>query len=506
MGTALLKLTGITKGFPGVRALQGVDIKVDQKEILALVGANGAGKSTLMNVLGGVFGPDSGKIEIDGHSVTLRNPRDAKAAGIAFVHQEMALLPTLSIVDNMFISGFPRNRTGSIDYRKACKRCSELLNRLGCTLDPATKVKRLGAGDRQMVEIARALLDDPRIIIFDEATSSLSSVEAGRLFSVIRALRDSGSAIVYITHFLDEIFGLCDRAVVLRNGKVAGESSVAELTSGKLVSFMLGRNEADLQTYKKEAGQIEAGPVALRAKGISRSGVLDDITLELRSGEIVGLWGLLGSGRTELARILAGLDPCDGGTLEIREGDSLRKIPSAKLKKTVGLITENRKEDGLLSQASVRVNISLASLPSFTSRYWPFIREKKEKAAVQSHINELDIKTPGMEEKAACLSGGNQQKVILGRWLEKKPPVLIMDEPTRGLDIGAKLEMQARIGLLARSGTAVMVISSEIEEIMAVSHRFMVIDRGRMVAEFGPDATKEELLHASVGAVKGGTN
>jgi len=506
MDTARLKLTGIDKSFPGVRALEGVNIEVAQNEILALVGANGAGKSTLMNVLGGVFEPDSGEIVIDGRQVNLRNPREAKAVGIAFVHQEMALLPTLSIIDNMFITGYPRNKLGGIDYRKAGRRCSEILERLGCSLDPETKVKNLGAGDRQMIEIARALLDEPRIIIFDEATSSLSGVETERLFSVIRNLRDSGSAIVYITHFLDEIFGLCDRAVVLRNGKVAGESSVVGLTSGKLVGFMLGRNEADLLTHEKTSGAWDAGEVALRANRISRSGVIDDVSIALRSGEIVGLWGLLGSGRTELARILAGLDPYNHGSLEIRDDVALRKVTSAKLKKYVGLITENRKEDGLLSQASIRVNISLASLPSFTSRYWPFIQEKQEKKAVRSHIAELAIKTPGMEEKVSCLSGGNQQKVILGRWLEKKPPVLIMDEPTRGLDVGAKMEMQARIGLLAKAGTAVLVISSEIEELMAVSDRFLVIDRGRIVAEFGADATKEDLLHASVGAVKGGTN
>ena len=272
MANSMLKLKNIVKSFPGVRALQGVDVAVSKGEILALVGANGAGKSTLMNVLGGVFLPDSGVIEIDNCPVHLLSPREAKTAGIAFVHQEMALLPTLSIIDNMFISTYPRNRLGFIDYRKASKRCSELLNRLGCNLDPRTKIKQLGAGDRQMVEIARALLDDPRIIIFDEATSSLTNVESERLFTVIRGLRDKGAAIIYITHFLDEIFGLCDRAVVLRNGQVAGESTVAELSSEKLVGFMLGKSEAELRTTEDKPMTSPVGEPALRASGVSRAG------------------------------------------------------------------------------------------------------------------------------------------------------------------------------------------------------------------------------------------
>lgn len=499
MDTAGLKLIGIKKSFPGVLALQGIDLAARRGEIVALVGANGAGKSTLMNVLGGVIPMDEGQIEIDGKVVQLHSPRDAKDMGIAFVHQEMALLPTLTIIDNMFMSGFPKSKSRLIDYKFAEQRCSEILERFDCPLDPRTKVKDLGAGDRQMVEIARALLSNPQIIIFDEATSSLSNTETDRLFSVIRMLKSQGTTILYITHFLDEIFELCDKAVVLRNGKVSGESSIAELTPEKLVGFMLGQVvQKDRMPTEKDHSFV--GNTVFRASGVSRRGVIDDISLELRSGEVLGLWGLLGSGRTELARILAGLDSHDDGAFEVREQNALRPLARNDLKGWVGLITENRREDGLLGQCSVRTNISLASLESFTRPFWPFINEKHEKEVAQRYIDELGIKTPSMEQAVSNLSGGNQQKVILGRWLQKNPSILIMDEPTRGLDIGAKLEMQSRVRALAKQGTAILVISSEIEEMMALSDRYIVIDRGRIVGEFGHGASKEELLHAAVGA------
>jgi ABC-type sugar transport system ATPase subunit len=499
MTSTSLRLIDIQKSFPGVKALNGISLEAASGEILALIGANGAGKSTLMNVLGGIVRMDSGSIEIDGSPVDLKNPLEAKALGIAFVHQEMALLPTMSIADNMYISGYPRRPGGLIDYRAAEARCAEVLATLGCTIAPRTRIKSLGAGDRQMVEIARALLSEPKIIIFDEPTSSLSSAEKTRLFSVIRSLKERGSTIIYITHFLDEIFALCDRALVLRNGEVAGGGRVSELDYESIVRLMLGRG--DLEGSKPgQARDRRPREVVLKVSGLEQRGSFEGIDLELRSGEVVGLWGLLGSGRSEIARALAGLDPVDGGSVELLSRDGLRKIKSGEAKRWIGMITENRREDGLLSQSSIRKNISLASLPGLVSAFWPFIDEKREKAEVARLIERLEIKTAGMEMPVATLSGGNQQKVILSRWLQKNPPVLIMDEPTRGLDVGAKLEIQSRIAALAREGSAILVISSEIEEIMSVSDRYLVIYKGRIVAELGPDASKESLLSAAVGA------
>ena len=499
MTATSLKLIDIRKSFPGVIALNGINLEAASGEVLALIGANGAGKSTLMNVLGGIVRMDEGSIEIDGHAVELRNPLEAKATGIAFVHQEMALLPTMSIADNMYISGYPRRPGGLIDYKAAERRCAEVLETLGCHIPPRTKIKSLGAGDRQMVEIARALLSDPKIIIFDEPTSSLSSAEKTRLFAVIRSLRERGSTIIYITHFLDEIFALCDRALVLRNGEVAGGGRVADLDYERIVKLMLGRTDLDTAKLARERA---GGPkeVILKVTDLGQKGSFEGINLELRSGEVVGLWGLLGSGRSEIARALAGLDPVDAGTMEVRTKAGLKAMRSADAKKWIGMITENRREDGLLSQSSIRKNISLASLPSLMSKFWPFIDEKREKAEAAKLIDRLEIKIAGMEMPVATLSGGNQQKVILSRWLQKNPPVLIMDEPTRGLDVGAKLEIQSRISALAADGSAILVISSEIEEIMGISDRYLVIYKGRIVAELGPDASKEELLTAAVGA------
>jgi ABC-type sugar transport system ATPase subunit len=499
MSSTSLKLTGIRKSFPGVVALNGIDLEVSSGEVLALIGANGAGKSTLMNVIGGVVRMDSGRIEIDGKGVELKSPLDAKEIGIAFVHQEMALLPTLNIADNMYISGFPRTGAGLIDYKAVELRCAEVLGTLGCSIPPRTKIQNLGAGDRQMVEIARALLSAPRIIIFDEPTSSLSSAEKTRLFGVIRSLKESGSAIIYITHFLDEIFSLCDRALVLRNGEVAGGGKIAELDYERVVRLMLGGSDLE-SAGKRMTRARQRGDVSLKVTNLEQKGSFEGVSLQLHSGEVVGLWGLLGSGRSELARALAGLDPVDGGSIEVRVGGGLKKIKSSAAKKWIGMITENRREDGLLSQSSIRKNISLASLPSLLAAVWPFIDERRERMEATRLVERLEIKSAGMEQTVATLSGGNQQKVILSRWLLKNPPILIMDEPTKGLDVGAKLEIQSRISSLAEEGSAILVISSEIEEIMSISDRYIVIYRGHIVAELGSEASKESLLSAAVGA------
>ncbi len=503
VSSACLKLVEIRKRFPGVVALNGINLELQCNEVLALIGANGAGKSTLMNVLGGIVRMDSGLIEIDGKAVELRNPLDAKQRGIAFVHQEMALLPSMSIADNMYISDFPKTRRGLIDYETIESRCLKVLRTLGCSLSPRARIRSLGAGDRQIVEIARALLSAPRIIIFDEPTSSLSGTEKIKLFEVIHSLRNGGCAIIYITHFLDEIFTLCDRALVLRNGEIAGGGKISELDYEKVVKLMLGSSDLALSRANARK-ERRIGEIRLKVTNLEQKGSFEGVNLALHSGEVVGLWGLLGSGRSELARAIAGLDTIDGGVIEVRVQGKLRKIKRRAAKKWIGMITENRREDGLLGGASVRKNISLASLPSLLSAIWPFIDERREKAEARKLVEKLGVKSTSIEQTVATLSGGNQQKVILSRWLQRDPPILIMDEPTRGLDVGAKLEIQSEISSVAAKGSAILVISSEIEEIMSVSDRYIVLHRGRVVAELGPEANKESLLSAAVGIAQGG--
>jgi ABC-type sugar transport system ATPase subunit len=496
MTVSFLRMENISKSFPGVQALKGVNLEANQGEVLALIGANGAGKSTLMNVLGGNVIPDEGKILINGAEVNIHSPLDAARHGIAFVHQEMAVLPTMSIADTMFISNFPY-KNGLIDYKTINKRCIFILKRLGCNFDPGTKIRNLSPGSQQLVEIGRALLMDPKIIIFDEPTSSLTSHEKEHLFKIINSLKSEGAVIIYISHMLDEVFRICDRAIVLRNGETVGGGRISELTYDDIVKLMIGSKQIDQYYGYKQ--RIIGDPI-LKVEHMSRKGVLDNICFELKKGEVVGLWGLLGSGRTEVARALVGLDPIDTGDFYICVSDKLEKIKQSETKNYIGMITENRREEGLLLPMSVRHNMSLANLRGLTNGFLPFIQNKKEKELTQKFVDRLDIKIANQNQRVETLSGGNQQKVIIGRWLQKNPIIYIMDEPTRGLDVGAKSDIRNIINELAESGAAILLISSEIEEIMSVSDRYLVMRRGRIVKELSRDATKEELMLAAAGA------
>jgi ABC-type sugar transport system ATPase subunit len=491
-----LKMADIKKSFPGVQALKGVSFEAFQGEILALVGANGAGKSTLMNVLGGVVRPDEGQIVIGGRDVSIGSPMAAARNGIAFVHQEMAMLPTMSIADTMFITSYP-TRGGVINYRQTKERCVKALKRLGFNFDPDTKIRSLSPGDQQMVEIARALLSEPRIIIFDEPTSSLTSREKEQLFGVIQTLKNEGAVVIYISHLLDEVFRICDRAVVLRNGETVGGGAIKDLTYDDIVRLMIGSKQIN-QYYNRKARQV--GEPVLEVQGLGRRGVIGNIHFGLRKGEVVGLWGLLGSGRTEVARAIMGLDPIDAGEVRINFKGSLQAVRPADANQWVGLLTENRREEGLLLPFSVKQNMSLANLVALTKNHYPFIDNRMESEQVKKYVNRLEIKIASQEQKVGTLSGGNQQKVIVGRWLQKNPLIYIMDEPTRGLDVGAKADIRNIINELAEGGAAILVISSEIDEIMSVSDRYLVMNRGHIVAELPAEATKEELMAAAAGA------
>ena len=495
MSNPYLRMVGVKKSFPGVQALKGVDFEAYAGEALALVGANGAGKSTLMNILGGVVMPDEGEIHIQSQPVHIHNPLEATDLGIAFVHQEMALLPTMTIAENMYIANFPTRR-GLIDAKKIRELSRNTLKRLGHDFPPGTWVRDLSPGDQQIVEIARALLGEPRIIIFDEPTSSLTSREKERLFEVIRSLKKEGATIVYITHLLEEIFNICERAVVLRNGESVGGGLLKDLKYEEIVRLMIGT--ADVSSYfRHRTAQI--GDTILKVTGLDRKGVLENIDFELRKGEVLGLWGLMGSGRTELARALVGLDPIEKGRIELRQNGSLAAIHPKDAKNWIGMLTENRREEGLLLPKSVKTNLSLANLRALVSRLWPLVDARRETDLAQNYVDQLGIIITSLEQPVETLSGGNQQKVVVGRWLQRNPIIYIMDEPTRGLDVGAKAEIRNVILELADAGAAIILISSDIDQIMSMSDRYLVMNRGRITAALPATASKDELIFSAAG-------
>lgn len=495
MSNPFLRMVDIRKRFPGVDALKGVTFEASAGQATALIGANGAGKSTLMNVLGGVVTADSGRIEIDGMPAGIRTPTDASRHGVAFVHQELALMPTLSILDNMLITEFP-SRNGFIDYGTGEKLCRDALSQLGYEFALRTQVRDLSPGDQQIVEIARTLLGRTRIVIFDEPTSSLTSREKERLFEIIRIMKSRGTTIIYITHLLDEVFTVCDRAVIMRNGAKVAESMIADLTRGEIVEKMIGTQEV-VEYFKHR--QRTPGDVLLTVENLKREGFLDDVSFTLCSGEVVGLWGLLGSGRTELFRALMGLDQINHGHIKLHRAGSVVELNPKNARKVMGLLTEDRRTDGLLLPMSIRINMSLANLRNLLSRIWPFIARSAEERVTKEYVTKLNIKSTSIEQRVGTLSGGNQQKVVVGRWLQTKPLIFLLDEPTRGLDVEAKAELHAIVGDLADSGAAVLIVSSDLDEIMSLSDRFLVMARGRMVKAFPGTATKHELLATASG-------
>jgi ABC-type sugar transport system ATPase subunit len=488
-----LQLTNITKTFPGVKALARVDLSAYEGEALALMGANGAGKSTLMNVLGGITKADSGEIRIGARPVRIHDPQDAARHGIAFIHQEMALLPTMSVAENMFITRFP-TRAALVDRASIEKAASRVLEQLACSIHPRTRVRDLSPGECQIVEIGRALLTNARIIIFDEPTSSLTKREKEQLFRVIESLKKERKVIIYITHFLDEIFQICDRAEILRNGETVGGGAMSSLTREQIVTLMIGSSTPSLQAAARTGHH---GEPVLRVAGLSRVGVLDDIAFTLHAGEILALWGLLGSGRTELARALVGLDSIDQGRIEIAVDGSLRHVSQHQTKQWIGMVTENRREEGLLLPRTVRENLSLANLRALISRVWPFIDGREERRVGEGLVRRLNIKIRDSEQAVGTLSGGNQQKVVLGRWIQRSPRIFIMDEPTRGLDVGAKAEIKRIIAELAAGGMAVLLISSEIEDLIELADRYLVMSGGRVLCEKPGGTSRNELIVAA---------
>jgi ABC-type sugar transport system ATPase subunit len=502
----LLQMTGISKQFPGVQALQSVDLYVRQGECLALVGENGAGKSTLMKILSGVYAPDEGTVAIDGQIVIPRNPHHAQQLGVSIIYQEFNLFPNMSVEENIFIGREP-NRTGFVDRGQLRESATGYLHQVGVALDPRAMVRNLSVAQQQMVEIAKALSYNARIVIMDEPTSALTDTEVQALFTIIRGLRERGLGIVFVSHRLEEIFEICDRITVLRDGRNAGELETATATPDQVVRMMVGREITDL--YQKE--ESTAGErVVLEVRGLSRRGtqqddarvVLDGIDLEVRAGEIVGLAGLVGSGRTEVARAVFGADPYDSGEILLDGQRVAINSPSAAIKHGIALAPEDRKLQALVLALAIRENVSLPNLGRLSK--FGFVRRREERNLAQRYIDALSVRTPSMEQKVINLSGGNQQKVVLAKWLALDPKVLIVDEPTRGIDIGAKAEVHALLSQLAEAGVAILMISSELPEVLRMSDRIYVMREGRIAGVIDrDDATEERVMELATGVKPG---
>jgi ribose transport system ATP-binding protein len=496
---AKLRMAHISKQFPGVKALDDVSFEARRGEIIGLVGVNGAGKSTLMNVLGGIYHPDQGEIVIDGAKVAFHSPKDAKKHGISFIHQELLFFATQTVAENIFISDLFANPSFPLFVSKSAanREAAKYLTMLGSDISPTATMEDLSVGERQVVEIARALAMGSEVVIFDEPTSSLSLKEKETLFKVIRRLKAEGKAIIYISHFLDEILELCDRFIVLRNGRIHGHGDIKDVTKRDIIRMIIGR---DINYERKNERSVEANPV-LRVGGIRSGALLKDISFELHEGEILGIWGLMGSGRTELLRAILGLDRIDGGRLELREAGGLRPISPAELLTHCGYITESRHADGLFLDQPLWKNVSVTALGEYESQ-WGFLDTGKEMATATRYIDLLKIATPGNATRVASLSGGNQQKVVFAKWLNRKARILILDEPTRGVDVGAKLEISNLIRDLARGGTSTLLVTSEIEEMMSLSDRVLVLREGGIVADVrGADINTATLMSLSLGEV-----
>jgi ABC-type sugar transport system ATPase subunit/ribose/xylose/arabinose/galactoside ABC-type transport system permease subunit len=489
MDDILLATEEIAKSFPGVRALDGVCFSCRRGEVHALVGENGAGKTTLMRILAGSCRPDSGAISFKGSGIQFDNPREAQEMGIGTVYQEPNLLPYLSVAENIFLGREPANRWGLIDAQTMTREAEQFLARLGSSIDVRLLVYRLSIAERQMVEIAKALSIKADLIIMDEPSSALTGDELEGLFSVIRSLKEQGITVIYVSHRLEEIFRIADRVTVLKDGQCMGTLEVNETDEGQLIRMMVGR---PLKDTFPERGRGD-GDEVLSVRGLSREGVLWDINLVLKAGEIVGVAGLVGSGRTELVRALFGADPIDGGEIMLRGERVHISNPEQAMKLGLGLVSEDRKADGLILPLSVRANVALPSLRA--RQRLGFIQLRKENEVVSKLVADLNIRTPSLGQPVWCLSGGNQQKVVLAKWLATKAELIIFDEPTRGIDVGAKVEIYHLMRDLANEGKAILMISSELPEILGMSDRVIVLSGGRLMGEISAtEATEEKIL------------
>ena len=492
----LLDYRDVRKGFFGVPVLHGVSLALDEGEVLGLVGENGSGKSTMMNILGGVLPADAGAITIDGAPYAPRGVKDAAAAGIGFIHQELNLFENLSIEENLFIGGFPRRRgLPFIDRGRIRKRAAEALAAVDLEHKPGTAVAGLAQGERQLVEIAKALLRDARIVIFDEPTTSLTRRETDRLFEIIRRLKDQGIAVIYISHILADVAALCDRVTVVRDGEVVGGGSTAEMPPERMIRLMVGRELTQLFPPRPA---VAPGPAVLEVEGVSQPGIVRDVSLTVREGEVVGIAGLMGSGRSELARIVFGLDPFRHGSIRVGGERVAAATPRAMMERGVAFLTEDRRAEGLLMEASIHDNVALPSLDAFAAGFGHLLQRRHLGEAVTRAADAVRINTKDYARTLARnLSGGNQQKVVLAKWLMRSPRLFILDEPTRGIDVGARHEVYKIINELVGRGTGILIISSELEELIGMCDRILVMAHGQIRAEHARAAFDSEAIMRS---------
>jgi inositol transport system ATP-binding protein len=496
--TPLLRMIGIEKAFPGVQALAGVDLSVARGEVHALLGENGAGKSTLLKILAGALQPDAGTIELDGRAVRLASPLEAQQQGIVTIYQEFNLVPSLTIAENVLIGREPV-RLGLVDWGEMARRTSAITAMVGLDHDPMRLVSDLSVAEQQMVEIARALSMDARLVVMDEPTSALSEAEVERLFRIVRGLRAKAISVIFVTHRLDEVMRICDRMTVLRDGRLAGAGAIADSSVDGIIRLMVGREIERLFQHRDHRGD---GPVALRVEGLTRlrdardphAIPLENVSLEVRKGEILGLAGLVGAGRTELARAIFGADPIAAGRILVGGREARIASPVDAIRHGIGLVPEDRKQQALFLALAVRSNVAIAALDRL-GRALGFVDDLKEAELVETYRRKLGIRMASPSQEVASLSGGNQQKVVLARWLALEPGVLIVDEPTRGIDVAAKAEVHQLLYDLADAGIAVIAISSELPEVLTISDRIITMRQGRVTGELAAaEATEERLM------------
>jgi rhamnose transport system ATP-binding protein len=493
----ILALRGVSKAFGAVRALQDVSLDLHGGEIHALAGENGAGKSTLVKILAGVHRPDEGQVLLDGQPRDFRGPGDAQQAGVAVIYQEPTLFPDLSVAENIFMGRQPRTRFGRIDRGALRSATAGLFERLGVSLDPDRPARGLSIADQQIVEIAKAISRDARVLVMDEPTAALSGNEVARLFSVARTLRDHGCALLFISHRLEEIFELCRRVTTLRDGRLIATEPLDDLTPDDLVQRMVGRELDTL--YPKQ--DTTPGDALLTVARLTREGVFTDVSFEVRAGEIVALAGLVGAGRSEVARAVFGVDRYDAGAVEVRGTRLPVGSPTAAMAAGIALVPEDRRQQGLVMDGSIERNVGLTTLR--TLRRGPVISRKAERDRAADWAIRLRLKYSRLSDAVGVLSGGNQQKVVLAKWLSTEPSVLIVDEPTRGIDVGTKAEVHRLLSELAADGLAVLMISSDLPEVLGMADRVLVMHEGRLAAEIPrAEATEETVMAAATGRTR----
>ncbi len=491
--TSVVELRDITKTFAGFAALKGVSVDVRPGEVHALLGENGAGKSTLIRVLAGAHQPDQGEIRVRGEVVRLGSPREARRRGIATVYQELLLFPELTVAENIFLGNAPRKRWGPLDWTQMRARARALLDALDSPdLDVDTRVIGLSVANRQRVEIAKALSQNPQVLVMDEPTASLAAADVERLMAIVRRLRERGVAILYVSHRLAEIFALADRVTVLRDGACVGTKAIAEVNEATLVSMMVGRSIEQL--FPKS--QVEPGRTVLEVRGLSHKAKVQDVSFHVRSGEILGIAGLVGSGRTELALTLFGITPSTAGQILLDGQPVTIDTPRRARDLGIAYVPEDRGLQGVIRSLSLRENVSLPILHQLSRG--PFVRAALEEARARQAVHEFGIRARGTEQIVRQLSGGNQQKLVLAKWLGTHPRVLIMDEPTRGIDVGAKAEVHALMGKLVEQGLAIIMISSELPEVLGMSDRVLVMSRGRTAGSFERAAATPDAIGAAM--------